>query len=167
MGRLAQTLGLTITFFPTWNTMDAYLIVGEANTRKSSVLRSLTGCFNRSNRDILLTNGKKLAIYARVASLQESKTTPTAFIIEALATGQSTVIFCLWPGPNPLNPTSFPDAAAYVQAFQQAGWLFKAGAVLGGTPYRPATPRVANFSQVPLQPINVAASAVRSHFRWQ
>ena len=47
--------------------MNAYLVVGDANTRKSSVLRSLTGCFNRSNREIalfLLDHGARLDIFA-------------------------------------------------------------------------------------------------------
>ena len=34
--------------------MDAYILIGNANTRKTSVTRSLTGCFNRSVRDIQL-----------------------------------------------------------------------------------------------------------------
>lgn len=147
--------------------MDAYLIVGDANTRKSSVLRSLTGCFNRSNREILLVNQQQIDVYARVSSLQESKTTPADFIAEATATGQSTVVFCLWPGPNPDDPVSYPDAAAYVFAFQAAGWQFQASAVLGSTPFRPATPRVQVFPNTPAQPINVGAQAVRTHFGWR
>ena len=125
------------------------------------------GCFNRSNRDILLRNNKSIDIYARVSSLQESKTTPAAFIAEARKTGRSAVAFCLWPGANPTDPKKFPDAAAYVLAFTNAGWLFKSSAVLGSTSYRPATPRVQVFTQAPSQQINVTADAVRNHFGWQ
>jgi len=37
--------------------MDVYAIVGNPHTRKASVVRSLTGCFNRSLRDIELVSG--------------------------------------------------------------------------------------------------------------
>lgn len=147
--------------------MDAYVIVGDANTRKSSVLRSLTGCFNRSNRDVILAGGNVLQIYARVSSLQESKTEPQDFINEVLATGQSSVIFCLWPHANPKDPALYPNAHSYISAFTQAGWRFQASAVLGASTFQPATPRPAYFSGVPSQPINLAAQAVRQHFGWQ
>ena len=57
--------------------MDAYIVIGNANTRKASVLRSLTGCFNRSVREILpLDAAAPLRLYARVGSLQDTRTTP-------------------------------------------------------------------------------------------
>ena len=34
--------------------MDAYILIGNANTRKTAVVRSLSGCFNRSVREIQL-----------------------------------------------------------------------------------------------------------------
>lgn len=147
--------------------MDAYVIIGDANTRKSSVLRSLTGCFNRSNRDIQLLSGSNLQIYARVSSLQESKTEPNDFIREAVATGQSSVVFCLWPHANPDDPSLYPAANVYIAEFVKFGWLFQASAVLGSSNFAPATPRPAHFPSVPSQPINVAAQAVRLHFGWQ
>lgn len=147
--------------------MDAYVIIGDANTRKSSVLRSLTGCFNRSNRDIQLLGGSILRIYARVSSLQESETEPKDFIKEALATGQSSVVFCLWPHANPKDPVLYPAAHSYIAEFTRTGWTFQASAVLGSSTVMPATPRPAHFPRVPSQPINAAAQAVRSHFGWQ
>lgn len=147
--------------------MDAYVIVGNANTRKSSVLRSLTGCFNRSIRDIIDSSGSVRQIYARVSSLQESETTPQDFIQEVSATGLTNVIFCLWPHANRKNAVLYPDAQAYITAFIQAGWQFQASAVLGTTTFQPATPCVAHFPAVTNQPINVTAQAVRSHFGWE
>ena len=50
--------------------MDAYLIIGNPNTRKASLVRSLTGCFNRSVRDILIQGAKTpVRFYARVGTL--------------------------------------------------------------------------------------------------
>lgn len=146
--------------------MDAYLIVGEPNARKSSVLRALTGCANRSVRDIRLASGLDVEMYARVSSLQESKTTPAQFINEASTKGPQTVVFCLWPFANPLPAAKCPDADGYIAAFQRAGWNLIACAVLGHTTYRPTMQRVRHFPAATGDPINVTAAAVRSHFRW-
>ena len=60
--------------------MDAYILIGNLNTRKSSVVRGLTGCFNRSVRDIVPVGGKNaLRLYARVGALQETRTRPEDF----------------------------------------------------------------------------------------
>lgn len=146
--------------------MDAYVIIGDANTRKSSVMRSLTGCFNRSVRQIETRNSTTLDVYARVSSLQESETEPSAFLQEVLKTGQQCVVLCLWPQANPLNPSKYPDAHAYLSAFSAAGWQFRSCAILGNSGISPAIPNVARFPNVLQQPINVTAQAVRTHFGW-
>ena len=69
--------------------MDAYVLIGNAHTRKASVLRSLTGCFNRSVREILpLDASAPLRLYARVGSLQDTRTAPADFVDEAARTGR-------------------------------------------------------------------------------
>jgi len=147
--------------------LNAYLIIGETNTRKSSLLRSLTGCFNRSDRDIQLVNGTTISIYARVSSLQESKITPKDFIAEVAARGCENVIFCLLPEPNPLFPMLYPDAHMYITAFEQAGWSFVKTAVVGVHPISPDLPHVARFPRAASLPINVLAKNIRAHFEWQ
>jgi hypothetical protein len=147
--------------------MDAYVIVGDANTRKSSVLRSLTGCFNRSIRDIILLNETAIKIYARVSSLQDSKTEPRDFITEVQKTGQKNVIFCLWPHANPNDSVLYPDASEYIATFVKVDWRFQASAVLGSSTFRPATQRSAHFTESLIKPINLTAQAVCQHFWWQ
>lgn len=147
--------------------MEAYVIIGDANTRKSSVLRSLTGCFNRSNRDIAIATGSILQIYARVSSLQESETTPSDFIAEVSGTGQKSVVFCLWQLPNPKDPLLYPDANSYIAALSAVGWKFHAAAVLGSASLACSVPNTAHFRNVLAQPINVSAQLVRAHFGWQ
>lgn len=147
--------------------MNAYLIIGEPNTRKSSLLRSLTGCFNRSDRDIQLVDGTSIGIYARVSSLQESKTTPRDFIAEVKKRGCANVIFCLLPEPNPLFPIPYPDAHMYIAAFEEAGWSFVKTAIVGVHPISPALPHVARFPRAASLPINVLAKNIRAHFGWQ
>jgi hypothetical protein len=70
--------------------MDAYLIIGNPNTRKASLVRSLTGCFNRSVRDILIQGSKTpLRFYARVGALQDTRTTVEDFAAEVGVLGQN------------------------------------------------------------------------------
>lgn len=145
--------------------MDAYIIIGGPNTRKSSVTRSLTGCFNRSVRNILLQNGAQIQIYARVSSLQESETTAQDFIVEVNQTDCQFVVFCLWPMPNSSNPIAYPDAATYLSAFSAAGWNIVKVAVLGQG--QAAYPNQALFPNSQTDPINQTAQAVRLHFGWQ
>ena len=147
--------------------MNAYLIIGEPNTRKSSLLRSLTGCFNRNDRDIQLVNGTLINIYARVSSLQESKITPKDFIKEVHARGCANVIFCLLPDPNPLFPILYPDAHMYISTFEEAGWSFVKTAIVGIHDISPDLPHVARFPRAASLPINVLAKNIRAHFDWQ
>lgn len=146
--------------------MNAYLLIGEPGTRKSSLLRSLTGCFNRNERDIQLLDGRTIKIYARVSTLQESKTTPKDFLAEVQKRNCSNVIFSLLPDPNPLFPIPFPDAQTYIDAFLAAGWNFVSTAVVGVHPISPTVPNVAHFPRAASLPINIVARNIRAHFDW-
>ena len=79
--------------------MDAYIVIGNPNTRKASVVRSLTGCFNRSVRDIQPLDGKTaLRLYARVGALQDSNAGPQDFVAEVARMRCDAVLCCLAPG---------------------------------------------------------------------
>jgi hypothetical protein len=147
--------------------MHAYILIGNQNTRKASVVRSLTGCFNRSLRDIQLAAGGPLVkVYARVGSLQESKTSAEVFQTEVAGKRCAAVIFCLWPSANPLEPTQYPDAASYIDHFQAAGWQVKKIAVLGQSAGGLKSVHLRQFPQASTDPINVTAQQVRHHFGW-
>jgi hypothetical protein len=147
--------------------LTAYLLIGDSNTRKSSLLRALTGCFNRSLRDIELRNGKVLRLYARAAALQESRTNATDFIAEVARSRCSAVAFALLPEANPTDPLNLPDAHAYLRVFASAGWQFERTALLGAHPIKPALAGTARFPSVMSQPINHSAQSVREHFGWK
>jgi hypothetical protein len=111
--------------------MDAYIIIGNTNTRKASLLRSLTGCFNRSVRDILLQGDKRpQRFYARVGTLQDTRTTIDQFVQEVMRSRCEATVFCLSPGAKPDQP-DLPDAQTYVAALRKLGWRIKGVAVLG------------------------------------
>ena len=75
--------------------MDAYIVIGNPNTRKASLVRCLTGCFNRSVRDIQPLGGRTpLRLYARVGSLQDTRATPEDFIAEAGRARCNAVLCC-------------------------------------------------------------------------
>ncbi|MEY2689741.1 MAG: hypothetical protein RL375_3940 [Pseudomonadota bacterium] len=147
--------------------MHAYVVIGNPNTRKSSVLRCLTGCFNRSVRDIQLQGGTApLRLYARVGALQESRTTADEFELEISRKRCAAVAFCLWPSAHPLEPGTYPDAQTYLDAFRAKGWTVDAIAVLGQNAGGVKHTRLRQFPQASTDPINLTAQQVRSLFGW-
>lgn len=148
--------------------MDTYLVIGNSNTRKASVVRSLTGCFNRSVRDIQPLGGKPLLrLYARVGSLQDTRCAPEDFIAEAARMRCNAVLCCLAPGANPDHRERFPDAQSYLAAFKAAGWRICSIAVLGQNGGGVRSPQLLQFPQAPITAINQTARAVRAHFGWE
>lgn len=148
--------------------MDVFVIIGNPNTRKSSVVRCLTGCFNRSLRDIEpVSGGPARKVYARARALQLTHTRPDDFVAEVSAVRCDTVLVCLTPDPNPIDAAQFPDAEAYLARFRAAGWKVSAIAVLGQHGGGVRVPRPRQFAQAPTAPINVTAQGVRQHFGWR
>jgi hypothetical protein len=142
--------------------MDAYLIIGNPNTRKASLVRSLTGCFNRSVRDILIQGSKTpLRFYARVGSLQDTRTSVEDFVAEVGKARCQAVLFCLSP-----SSTDRPDAQAYVAGLKALGWRIKAVAVLGQNGGGVRAANLRQYPQAPTAPINVTARDVRAQFGW-
>jgi hypothetical protein len=147
--------------------LDLYTVIGNARTRKSSVVRCLTGCFNRSVRDIQPSSGRgALRLYARAGSLQETRTRPLEFIEEAERTRCTAVLCCLSPAAHPLHRDDFPDAASYLQHFEARGWRLRGIAVLGQNAGGVRSPLLMQYPNAPTLPINLTAQAVRLHFGW-
>ena len=147
--------------------MDAYIIIGNPNTRKASVVRSLTGCFNRNVRDIM-TAGAKAAVrvYARVGALQETRTRPDDFIAEVAGKRCQSVLCCLSPSAHPHEPVLYPDALTYLNRLKAEGWCIRSIAVLGQNAGGVRSAQLRQFIQAGTAPINVTAQAVRVHFGW-
>jgi hypothetical protein len=153
--------------------MDLYLLVGNTHTRKSSVARSLTGCFNRSVRDIALSSGRStLRLYARVGALQETRTSPEDFVQEVARQRCDAVLCCLAPdalATLPAAPSArpqYPAASDYLEHFAQAGWQLRSIAALGQNSGGLRSPLLRHFPQAGTDPINATAHAVRKHFGW-
>ena len=147
--------------------MDLYLVCGNPNTRRASVVRALTGCFNRSMRDIELVGGAApLRLYARVGSLQETRTGPADFADEVGATRCNAVLCCVAPGANLGQPDRYPAAPDYLDHFKGQGWRVRGIAVLGQNGGGLRSPLLRQFPQSGTAPINTTAAAVRRHFGW-
>ena len=52
---------------------NVYVVIGDANTKKSSVIRALSGVDRRDNYLIEDLEGNTLNIFIQIRSLQESK----------------------------------------------------------------------------------------------
>jgi hypothetical protein len=147
--------------------MDLYVIVGNPRTRKASVVRSLTGCFNRSVRDIQMLSGQQpLRLYARVGALQDTHAGPDDLLAEVARARCDAVLCALAPAAHPQRPADYPDAPAYLSAFAAAGWRLRAVAVLGQNGGGVRGAKVRQFALASTQPINATAQAVRAHFGW-
>ena len=138
--------------------MDAYLVIGNPNTRKASLLRSLSGCYQRSVRDIQPLGGQPvLRLYARAGALQHTRTTPSDFIADVERVRCNALLCCLAPEADPDHLELLPAAPDYVAAFEAAGQ--------NGGGVRSA--RLHQFAQAPVAPINHTARLVRAHFGWE
>jgi len=147
--------------------MDAYILIGNANTRKTSVVRSLTGCFNRSVRDIQLQGSRRpQRFYARVGTLQITRTSIEDFIQEVSRSRCEAVVFCLSPTAHKTDLEEFPDAQIYVAALRERGWRIKGVAVLGQDGGGVRAPNLRQYTQAPTAPVNVTARDVRAQFGW-
>jgi hypothetical protein len=147
--------------------MDAYILIGNANTRKTSIVRSLTGCFNRSVRDIQMQTGKRpVRFYARVGALQNTRTSIEAFFAEVARSRCEAVVFCLSPGANKTDLEEYPGAEAYVAAMREKGWRVRGIAVLGQDGGGVRAPNLRQYTTAPTAPVNVTARDIRAQFGW-
>jgi hypothetical protein len=113
-------------------------------------------------RDIQIQGTKTpLRFYARVGTLQDTRTSVEDFVAEVGRARCQAVIFCLSP-----SPTDRPDAQAYVAGIKAAGWRVKAVAVLGQNGGGVRASNLRQYPQAPTAPVNVTAREVRAQFGW-
>ena len=149
-----------------------HVIVGDANTRKSSLLRCLTGVVGGRSAnqlmDVLLSSGSIVQVFCTTSALQESldPKQPQRFIADVLA---------MKPVPTDVaitlrlkNRASYPAATAYFAAFASAGWSVSSVALLGSassTPV-PVGARAVSIPASMTQPTNESAASVRKVWGW-
>ncbi|BAP28120.1 hypothetical protein MAFF211471_03810 [Ralstonia solanacearum] len=149
--------------------MDAYIVIGGADSFKSSTVRSLTGCRVRGVRE-LVHGGIVMDTFVQISSLQEKRPSiaPLDFIKEVRKSGARSVILPL----RALAIKPKPDANSYIREFVKYGWNIKGVAILNSPNFQLTVPLPANsvFRYPPgINPLyyaNQLASQVRKDFGW-
>jgi hypothetical protein len=154
---------------------NLHIIIGDSNTRKSSLLRCMTGVGGGSGTrymDLTETSGDTIRVYCILSALQENYKPlfPAEFVkhVKSLPTKPTDVAFTLRVSPRGL----FPGFNEYLQAFTRAGWPVVNVALLGPSAFTQrgqirATQSVISVPLSPEQPTNLTATKVRAAWRWR
>ena len=146
----------------------AYVILGNANTRKSSTVRALTGVAQRKSITVA-TNAGNLEIFVQISSLQESEIQPANFIAEMNSGGHENILVPLWVSERVTSSDTYPRGIDYLQAFIDDGWTIAHVVVLGastlpGAPIGTPSPNFLPNSRT--TPVNSIAAQVRGWWGW-
>lgn len=154
---------------------NLHIIVGGPNTRKSSMLRSLTGVSGGRNANqnmaVALLNGQVITVFCTTSALQESLNPmlPNAFInyVNQMNPIPTNVAITLRANQR----GAYPGFFNYLQAFQQANWPIVNIALLGAAANatNPLPVAVNGVAQVPNSqnsPTNQTAAQVRTVWGW-
>ena len=152
---------------------NLHIIIGDSNTRKSSLLRCLTGVGSGNATryiDVAMASGNVVQVYCMLSALQENykPLSPREFVA---------LVKSIRPRPTDLAFTlrvsargKYPDFAAYLTAFSVARWPIVNVALLGNSACSQGTNISArNISAVPTssqQPTNLTANHVRRAWQW-
>ena len=109
-----------------------HVILGDANTRKSSTARALTGVAQRKSVNVA-TNTGDIDVFVQISSLQESKIMPADFIAEIVSGGYQHVLLTLWVSPRATSDGIYPAGVNYLLVFIAAGWTIVQIVVLGAS----------------------------------
>src|SRR5882672_6144705 len=145
-----------------------YVILGNANTRKSSTARALTGVAQRKSVTVT-TNTGNIEIFVQISSLQESEIQPADFIAEMASGGHENILVTLWVSQRVTLSYTYPPGIDYLQAFIADGWVIAHVVVLGAPTLNgaPAGTATANFvSDSRTTPVNSITAQVRNWWGW-
>jgi len=155
--------------------MDVYLIIGDKNTGKSSLIRCLTGCAQHGRGNFALTNGKTLSAYVVISALQKYSVqfwqNSSSFIQYVQNDSKAKIIdknlipavlVPLWEHSG----NAYPAASQYITAFENKKLTIVKTALLDSQTPVSNYPNCQVFSGVKNKPINITAAAVRQHFEW-
>lgn len=142
-----------------------YAILGDANTRKSSTTRALTGVYRRRVLTVATRRGN-IDIFVQTSSLQEYEISPQAFMDNMNNAGHLQILVNLWISPA----QNFPAGNSYLRDFVNAGWTIEQIVILGSNPIDAELPI---GSPIPLHipnstvmPANQIACQVRENWNW-
>ena len=146
---------------------NIYIVIGNGNTRKSSLIRALSGVANRGKYEIEDSSSIKNEFFIQVRSLQEANISPPDFITEMQNSNVSHILAAL--RINTLN--SQPNGASYINAFiNTTGWnisgiIKMGGGIITGLPAGCTAPVQINNTNS--RAANEMASSVRQTWLWK
>jgi hypothetical protein len=147
---------------------NVYVILANANTRKSSTARALTGVAQRKCVTVA-TNSGDIDVFVQISSLQESKIMPADFIAEIVSGRYQNVLVTLWVSQRVTSGGAYPAGVNYLQAFVAAGWTIEQIVVLGTSTFAGVAAGMPPPRFVPdshTTPLNLIASHVRGWWQW-
>ncbi|KAB2967367.1 hypothetical protein [Zoogloea sp.] len=156
---------------------NVFLIMGDANARKSSTIRGLTGVARASEYDVeTFLAPFRLSVYAKVSSLQESHLQPVDFIQTVDTGNYDNVLVSVWfshlnwTDPITQQQHTFPRGEVYVQQFLQQHWIIQEIVCLGvaqlPNPLPAGLPAPLFIPLSPTMPSNEITSDIRRHWNW-
>lgn len=143
--------------------VEAYVMLGNHNVRKSSSVRALTGAGSRGQRTVA-TNAGNIDVWTEIRALQENSITSSQFITTVTNSGVKYTLF-----PLRIDQLGqFQRGASYIQDFIAAGWMIRDIVVLGAAAQGlPAgTPNPNFIPQSPVTPANRIAAQIRAWWAW-
>ncbi|MBY7832885.1 hypothetical protein KW463_08540 [Vibrio fluvialis] len=151
-----------------------HIVIGDSNTRKSSLIRALTGAGqgqSRKDLEVEKSNGSIAIINVMQSALQENykPQLPQEYINFVKQYHTDEFLFSLRVTKVIANGVTYPDAVDYINQFKKAGFLIASVALLGRSANQLTLAQCGNVALQPHSqnvPTNKNASKVRQSWGW-
>lgn len=161
--------------------MNVYLIIGNANTGKTTVVKRISGIpgkfknpeehkLNDFRFSITTVSGEKKSVLLQTYdSLQELYITPEEFyeLISKKKTPPQNILVCLRKKGTTIKKHKLPNAITYLEYFRNKGWNIEKVAFMSSEegkcfPYEQSK-TIVNDRKTPVDEL---AKLVKKHFGW-
>jgi hypothetical protein len=149
--------------------VEAYVILGNADVRKSSTVRALTGAGMHGQREVA-TNAGNINVWIEIRALQEIPVLSSEFIRTVNSSRLQYTLFPLRIDEVRHQHQTYPQGVEYIRIFiAAAGWTIRDIFVLGaaeidGLPS--AAPNPTFIPQSGVTPANQIAAQIRGQWAW-
>lgn len=141
--------------------MDVYAVIGEDRNIQSSVMRTLTGCWQgEESRLIEQKNGKMLKVFIDFTSVDTASVERFGELIQGKTKENIDAVFIQAQSSNLLI------AMKFFELFEHQGWNLKRLFVLADAFDISNFKSCKTYPQYQEEPINVVAAAAREFFEW-
>lgn len=151
--------------------VNVYIILGEANMKKSSTMRCLSGVDREKVYKIQHANGNIRNTFVKISAIQEANFTETEFTTHVAAKQYEDIFICLRINGfiHPKSQRPLKSAVDYINHFRSIGWnvikivdFQDSNSIISLGNITP-TLTIMNTKQ---KTANNIASTVRNYFNW-